>query len=45
MGLVLANSAGRRRNPRLEVNIPDDRSSIAYRQGLRSLGLSHFFPA
>ncbi|MEU1273887.1 aromatic ring-hydroxylating dioxygenase subunit alpha [Streptomyces sp. NPDC005799] len=32
-------------DPRLEVNIPADRSSIAYRRGLRDLGLSHFFTA
>ncbi len=31
--------------PRLEVNIPADRSSVAYRRGLRDLGLSHFFTA
>ncbi len=31
--------------PRLEVNIPADRSSVAYRRGLRKLGLSHFFTA
>jgi phenylpropionate dioxygenase-like ring-hydroxylating dioxygenase large terminal subunit len=31
--------------PRLEVHIPADRSSIAYRRGLRDLGLSHFFTA
>jgi phenylpropionate dioxygenase-like ring-hydroxylating dioxygenase large terminal subunit len=32
-------------DPRIEVNIPADRSSVAYRRGLRSLGLSHFFTA
>lgn len=32
-------------DPRLEVHIPADRSSIAYRRGLRDLGLSHFFTA
>ena len=32
-------------DPRLEVHIPADRSSIAYRRGLRELGLSHFFTA
>jgi phenylpropionate dioxygenase-like ring-hydroxylating dioxygenase large terminal subunit len=32
-------------DPRLEVNIPADRSSVAYRRGLRDLGLSHFFTA
>ncbi|GAA2682268.1 aromatic ring-hydroxylating dioxygenase subunit alpha [Streptomyces lunalinharesii] len=32
-------------DPKLEVHIPADRSSIAYRQGLRRLGLSHFFTA
>lgn len=32
-------------DPKLEVHIPADRSSIAYRRGLRRLGLSHFFTA
>jgi vanillate O-demethylase monooxygenase subunit len=32
-------------DPRLEVNIPADRTSIAYQRGLRGLGLSHFFTA
>ncbi|MET7420704.1 aromatic ring-hydroxylating dioxygenase subunit alpha [Dactylosporangium sp. NPDC005555] len=32
-------------DPRIEVNIPADRSSVAYRRGLRGLGLSHFFTA
>jgi phenylpropionate dioxygenase-like ring-hydroxylating dioxygenase large terminal subunit len=32
-------------NPKIEVNIPADRSSVAYRRGLRELGLSHFFTA
>lgn len=32
-------------DPRLEVNIAADRSSVAYRRGLRALGLSHFFTA
>jgi phenylpropionate dioxygenase-like ring-hydroxylating dioxygenase large terminal subunit len=32
-------------DPRLEAHIPADRSSIAYRRGLRDLGLSHFFIA
>jgi phenylpropionate dioxygenase-like ring-hydroxylating dioxygenase large terminal subunit len=32
-------------DPKIEVNIPADRSSVAYRRGLRSLGLSHFFTA
>ena len=32
-------------NPKIEVNIPADRSSVAYRRGLRDLGLSHFFIA
>lgn len=32
-------------DPRIEVNIAADRSSVAYRRGLRSLGLSHFFTA
>jgi phenylpropionate dioxygenase-like ring-hydroxylating dioxygenase large terminal subunit len=32
-------------DPRIEVNIPADRSSVAYRRGQRSLGLSHFFTA
>ncbi|MEW1719096.1 aromatic ring-hydroxylating dioxygenase subunit alpha [Streptomyces sp. NPDC093109] len=32
-------------DPRLEVHIPADRSSIAYRRGLRDMGLSHFFTA
>jgi hypothetical protein len=35
--------------PRLSMaetrNIPADRSSVAYRRGLRALGLSHFFTA
>ena len=30
---------------RIEVNIAADRSSVAYRRGLRSLGLTHFFTA
>ncbi|HEY3736023.1 MAG TPA: aromatic ring-hydroxylating dioxygenase subunit alpha [Jatrophihabitans sp.] len=32
-------------DPRLEVNIAADRSSVAYRRGLRALGLSQFFTA
>ncbi len=32
-------------DPRLEVNIAADRSSVAYRRGLRAMGLSHFFTA
>lgn len=32
-------------DPRLEAHIPADRSSIAYRKGLRELGLSRFFTA
>jgi vanillate O-demethylase monooxygenase subunit len=32
-------------DPRLEVNVPADRSSVAYRKGLRGLGLSTFFTA
>ncbi|GAA3635336.1 aromatic ring-hydroxylating dioxygenase subunit alpha [Kineosporia mesophila] len=32
-------------DPKLEVNIPADRSSVAYRRALRSLGLSRFFTA
>jgi vanillate O-demethylase monooxygenase subunit len=32
-------------DPRIEVNIAADRSSVAYRRGLRELGLSHFFTA
>ncbi|MDN3356307.1 aromatic ring-hydroxylating dioxygenase subunit alpha [Actinomadura sp. DC4] len=32
-------------DPRLEVHIPADRSSIAYRRALRGLGLSRFFTA
>ncbi len=32
-------------DPRIEVNIPADRSSVAYRRGLRALGLSQFFTA
>jgi phenylpropionate dioxygenase-like ring-hydroxylating dioxygenase large terminal subunit len=32
-------------DPRIEVNIAADRSSVAYRRGLRSLGLTHFFTA
>jgi vanillate O-demethylase monooxygenase subunit len=32
-------------DPKLEVHIPADRSSIAYRKGLRELGLSQFFTA
>ncbi|MCK9877138.1 aromatic ring-hydroxylating dioxygenase subunit alpha [Frankia sp. Ag45/Mut15] len=32
-------------DPRIEVNIPADRSSVAYRRGLRALGLSRFFTA
>jgi vanillate O-demethylase monooxygenase subunit len=30
-------------DPRMEAHIPADRSSIAYRRGLRDLGLSRFF--
>ncbi|MFF3373117.1 hypothetical protein ACFYXF_09160 [Streptomyces sp. NPDC002680] len=30
---------------RVGVSVPADRSSIAYRRGLRDLGLSHFFSA
>ncbi len=30
-------------DPRIEVNIAADRSSVAYRRGLRGLGLSQFF--
>ncbi|MFT8711314.1 Rieske 2Fe-2S domain-containing protein [Komagataeibacter rhaeticus] len=30
-------------DPRLEAHVPADRSSIAYRRGLRELGLSRFF--
>jgi phenylpropionate dioxygenase-like ring-hydroxylating dioxygenase large terminal subunit len=30
-------------DPKLEAHIPADRSSIAYRKGLRDLGLSRFF--
>ena len=32
-------------DPRIEVNIAADRSSVAYRRALRDLGLSHFFTA
>jgi vanillate O-demethylase monooxygenase subunit len=32
-------------DPSLEVHIPADRSSIAYRRALRGLGLSQFFTA
>ena len=32
-------------DPRLEVNVPADRSSVAYRRALRGLGLSTFFTA
>ncbi len=32
-------------DPKLEVHIPADRSSIAYRRALRDLGLSQFFTA
>ena len=32
-------------DPKLEAHIPADRSSIAYRRGLRGLGLSQFFVA
>jgi vanillate O-demethylase monooxygenase subunit len=32
-------------DPRIEVNIAADRSSVAYRRGLRTLGLSQFFTA
>lgn len=32
-------------DPRIEVNISADRSSVAYRRGLRALGLSQFFTA
>ena len=32
-------------DPRIEVNIAADRSSVAYRRGLRALGLSQFFTA
>lgn len=32
-------------DPRIEVNIPADRSSVAYRRALRALGLSEFFTA
>lgn len=32
-------------DPRLEVHIPADKSSIAYRRALRELGLSQFFTA
>ncbi|MFT4081891.1 MAG: aromatic ring-hydroxylating dioxygenase subunit alpha [Nocardioides sp.] len=32
-------------DPKLEVHIPADRSSIAYRRALRGLGLSQFFTA
>ncbi len=32
-------------DPKLEVHIPADRSSIAYRRALRGLGLSEFFTA
>lgn len=32
-------------DPMMEAHIPADRSSMAYRRGLRDLGLSHFFIA
>jgi phenylpropionate dioxygenase-like ring-hydroxylating dioxygenase large terminal subunit len=32
-------------DPRIEVNIAADRSSVAYRRGLRAMGLSQFFTA
>jgi phenylpropionate dioxygenase-like ring-hydroxylating dioxygenase large terminal subunit len=32
-------------DPKVEVNIPADRSSVAYRRALRALGLSQFFSA
>ena len=32
-------------DPKLEVHIPADRSSIAYRRALRAAGLSEFFTA
>lgn len=32
-------------DPKLEAHIPADRSSIAYRKGLRELGLARFFSA
>jgi phenylpropionate dioxygenase-like ring-hydroxylating dioxygenase large terminal subunit len=32
-------------DPRIEVNIAADRSSVAYRRELRAMGLSHFFTA
>jgi hypothetical protein len=32
-------------DPKREAHIPADRSSIAYRRGLRGLGLSQFFIA
>lgn len=32
-------------DPMMEAHIPADRSSMAYRRGLRDLGLSHFFVA
>ena len=32
-------------DPKLEAHIPADRSSIAYRSGLRGMGLSRFFTA
>ena len=32
-------------DPKLEAHIPADRSSIAYRKGLREMGLSRFFTA
>jgi phenylpropionate dioxygenase-like ring-hydroxylating dioxygenase large terminal subunit len=32
-------------DPRLEVNVPADRSSVAYRRALRDVGLSAFFTA
>jgi phenylpropionate dioxygenase-like ring-hydroxylating dioxygenase large terminal subunit len=32
-------------DPRIEVNIAADRSSVAYRRGLRALGLTQFFTA
>ncbi len=32
-------------DPRIEVNIAADRSSVAYRRGLKAMGLSQFFTA
>jgi vanillate O-demethylase monooxygenase subunit len=32
-------------DPKLEVHVPADRSSIAYRKALRGLGLGSFFTA